>query len=248
MSDIRMLGAADERGISDDELTALYEVRDRTKPWLRANFISSVDGAATHDGLSGGLGTPADRRVFDVLRRLADVIVVGAGTVRAEGYGGVRLDDDAVAWRTARGLPEQPVFAIVSRRLDLDPDSDVFTKAARRPIVLSCEAAPDAQRAALSKVADVIDCGQTSVDTLQLKERLAERGLPQQHSEGGPHLFGAMIEEGSIDELCLTVSPRLEGGTARRITDGHLATSRELRLAHALAADDGTLLLRYVRA
>jgi len=252
MSEIRMLVAdprsAGSAGLGDDELAELYEVSDRAAPWLRANFVSSADGAATHDGLSGGLGTSADRRVFDVLRRLADVIVVGAGTVRAEGYGGMRLGDEAVAWRAARGLPEQPAFAIVSRRLDLDPGGGVFARAARRPLVLTCESAPAAQREALSSVADVIDCGRASVDTRLLKERLAERGLPQQHSEGGPHLFGTMIEEGAIDELCLTISPRLEGGTARRIADGHLMTPRELRLAHALAAADGTLLLRYVRA
>src|SRR5690554_8188229 len=90
--------------LSDDELLKLYSVADRGQPWLRANFISSVDGAATHDGLSAGLGSPADRRVFDLLRRLADVIVVGAGTVRAEGYEGLRLDDEAVGWRVGNGL------------------------------------------------------------------------------------------------------------------------------------------------
>lgn len=234
--------------LEDEGLAAVYAVPDRTVPWLRANFISSVDGAATHEGLSGGLGTPADRRVFDVLRWLADVIIVGAGTVRAEGYGAIRLGDDAVQWRRDAGLPDQPVFAIVSNTLRLDPASDVFAAAVRRPLVLTSASAPADLRAALSEVADVIVCGEKAVDTRMLRTVLAERGLPQMHSEGGPHLFGTMIAEGTIDELCLTVSPRLEGGMARRIVDGGEAVPRDLRLAHALAADDGTLLLRYVRA
>jgi len=246
MSDIRKFepGSA----LDDDALAALYEVADRARPWLRLNFISSIDGAASHDGLSGGLGTPADRRVFDVLRRLADVIVVGAGTVRAEGYGGMRLDDAAQVWRTAHGLDPQPEFAIVSRSLDLDPASDVFANAPHRPIVLTAASAPANRREELSQVADVIDCGDADVDTRMLRDVLAARGLTQQHCEGGPHLCGTMIEEGTVDELCLTVSPRLEGGTARRITDGHLATATPMRLAHALESDDGTLLLRYTRA
>lgn len=245
MTDIRKLEPGGALG--DDALAQLYEVADRAQPWLRLNFIASIDGAATRDGLSGGLGTPADRRVFDVLRRLADVIVVGAGTVRAEGYGGMRLADDAVSWRTRNGLSPQPRLAIVSRGLDLDPESDVFAHAPHRPIVLTAASAPDNRRAALSGVAEVIDCGDADVDTGKLRDVLAERGLVQVHCEGGPHLFGTMIEEGTVDELCLTVSPVLEGGTARRITDGHLATATPMRLAHALESDDGTLLLRYVR-
>lgn len=246
-SEIRMLRPYASLG--NDELTAVYAVPDRSVPWLRVNFIASIDGAATHDGLSGGLGTPADRQVFDVLRWLADVIIVGAGTVRAEGYAGQLLNDDAAAWRVENGLSEQPEFAIVSQSLNLDPANDVFTKATRRPIVLTSAAAPRERREALSAVAEVIDCGEASVDTVVMKQMLAERGLPQQHSEGGPSLFGAMIAEGSLDELCLTVSPLLEGGgTARRIVEGHPSQARPMRLAHALAADDGTLLLRYTRA
>ncbi|AWB88434.1 pyrimidine reductase family protein [Homoserinimonas hongtaonis] len=234
--------------LDDDGLAAVYAVHDRAVPWLRVNFITSIDGAATHDGLSGGLGTSADRRVFDVLRWLADVIVVGAGTVRTEGYGAISLGDDAVRWRREAGLPDQPVFAIVSNTLRLDPASDIFTKAPRRPLILTSAAAPADLRSALAEVADVIDCGEKAVDTRMLRTLLAERGLPQMHSEGGPHLFGAMIADGSVDELCITVSPRLEGGMARRIVDGGAVAPRGMHLAHTLAADDGTLLLRYVRA
>ena len=233
---------------TDDVLAALYSVADRSVLWMRANFVASIDGAATHNGLSAGLGSPADRRVFDLLRRLADVIVVGAGTVRAEGYGPMRLDDAQVAWRVQHGLAPHPVFAIVSSSLELDPASTVFTNAPSTPLVFTGSRAPGDRRVALAEVAEVIDCGEFRVDTRLMRRALAERGLMQLHSEGGPQLLGTMIEEGTIDELCLTLSARLEGGTASRITDGGGAVPTDMRLAHALAAADGTLLLRYLRA
>ena len=119
--------------LSDDSLSSLYARADRSKPWLRVNFVSSVDGAATIDGVSGGLGGDADRRVFDLLRELCDVVIVGAGTVRGEGYGPMVLPPRSVDRRASEGLPPHPVFAIVSNRLDLDPSSRIFTEAPVRP-------------------------------------------------------------------------------------------------------------------
>ncbi|MET1043615.1 MAG: pyrimidine reductase family protein [Microbacteriaceae bacterium] len=242
--EVRLLGAMPAE---DDEITDWYAVPRRNR-WLRVNFISSLDGAATHNGRSAGLGTPADKRVFGLLRRLADVILVGAGTVRAEGYGGRLLDDAGRAWREERGLPPHPVVAVVSARLDLDPGSPLFSDAPVRPLVITTRQAPAARRAALAEVSDVLDSGGTAVDTRLMRELLAERGLRQVHCEGGPHLLGTLIEEGTVDELCLTLSPRLEGGTARRITDGGRVAPTGMTLAHVLTGDDGTLLLRYVRA
>lgn len=232
---------------TDDQLAEWYAVADRGAPWLRANFVASLDGAATHEGLSAGLGSAADQRVFHILRWLADVIVVGAGTVRREGYGGPLLNAAALDWRRSHGFAPHPRLAIVSTRLNLDPGSSVFADAPVRPLVMTCSAAPHGRRTALAEVADVIDCGETRVDTGVMRSRLVELGLPQMHSEGGPHLLGSMIEDGSLDELCLTLASRLEGGTARRITDGHLAAPTDMSLAHALLGDDGTLLLRYTR-
>lgn len=243
-AEIRLLGEGTD-ALGDEQLTKLYAVPDRRMPWVRANFVSSLDGASTHNGLSGDLGTEADRRVFELLRRLADVILVGAGTVRAEGYHGLRLSDESVGWRTQHGLPPQPVFAVASARLDLDPA--VFAGNPVRPLIVTCARAPEERRSALAEVADVIECGEASVDTRAMRDALAARGLPQIHSEGGPHLFGTMIAEDTIDELCLTLSARLEGGVARRIADGHAINATGMSLAHALAATDGTLLLRYKR-
>lgn len=229
------------------EILARYLVADRAATHLRVNFISSLDGAATHDGVSGGLGDDADRMVFDTLRMLADVILVGAGTVRAEGYGGIRLAADAVAWRLAHGLPEHPPVAIVSSRLDLDAAHPVFTQAATRPLVVTHAGSPVDRRAALGEVADVLVCGEDEVDHAALVRALAERGYPQVLCEGGPGLFGSLLGADQVDELCLTLAPLLESGPARRIASAAAATPRRMRLAHAIPAGD-TLLLRYLRA
>lgn len=233
--------------VDDDELAAWYSVEDRSTPWVRVNFVSSLDGSATRNGLSAGLSGAADHRVFDVLRRLCDVVVVGAGTVRAEDYGPMRLDAPQTAWRVAKGLRAQPAFAIVSGRLDLDPASTIFTAAPVRPLVITTDNAPDDRRQALAAVADVISCGSGMVDPILMMAALTERGLLQVHCEGGPRLFGTMITAGVVDELCLTLSPVLEAGVGPRISGGiSPAAEASLTLAQVLESD-GSLLLRYTR-
>lgn len=217
-------------------------------PWLRMNFVASVDGAVTVDGLSGGLGSDADRRVFDLLRVPCDIVVVAAGTVRTEGYGPLRVDGHHSRLRTDAGYAEQPRFGIVSRSLDLDPDDRIFTEAPVRPLVLTTRAADRDRIVALSRVADVIACGDESVDGEELRTALAATGLPRIHSEGGPALFGAFIASGSVDDVCLTVSPLLASGDAGRIAQGPPPSAPVgLALAHVARAADDTLLLRYTR-
>lgn len=234
---------ADE--LSDEQLVAAYPFPSG-EPWLRMNFISSLDGAATRDGRSGGLGDSADRRVFDLLRRPAHAVLVAAGTVRDEGYGAMRLDADAVAWRMAHGLAPQPVFVLASRRLDLDPASTVFTEAPVRPIVYTVADAPASRREALAAVADVVDAGEHEVDLAFLKTDLAARGHSHVHSEGGPSFFGSTLVSDVVDELCLTLSPTLEAGEARRISHAAEAAPTGMRLAAILRAGD-ELFLRYTR-
>ncbi|NQX27497.1 pyrimidine reductase family protein [Microbacteriaceae bacterium VKM Ac-2854] len=233
--------------LDDRALLSLFERPVRKRPWLRVNFVASVDGAATLDGLSGALGGPADKRLFDLLRRPADVVLVAAGTVRAEGYGPMVLDAESVAWREAAGLAPQPVFALVSGSLNLDPRSRVFTEAPVRPIVLTRESAPTDRRAALSEVAEVISCGVEAFDPKAAVAALVERALPQIHCEGGPSLFGALLASDVVDELCLTVAPTLASGGALRIAHADASVDRPQYLAHVLSAED-TLLLRYLRA
>jgi riboflavin-specific deaminase-like protein len=232
--------------LDDEPLTACYAVADRSRQSVRLNFVSSIDGAATAGGLSAGLSSPADKRVFDILRRLCDVVLVGAGTVRAEGYGSMRLDQAAVQWRRANGLADHPVFAIVSGTLGLDPRSAVFTEAPVRATVVTVGASPREKREAFSRVADVVVCGQERLDAKLMLAEFARRGLRQVLCEGGPTLFGALLEADCVDELCLTISPRLEAGKAPRIAAGALPEARRMRLHHALVSGS-TLLLRYLR-
>lgn len=227
--------------LGDDALVATLREAD---PVLRVNFISSVDGAVTRDGLSGGLGDDADHRYFELLRRAADVVLVGAGTVRTEGYGPMRVSDASVAWRVAHGLAPHPVFAIVSGRLDLDAASPIFTEAPVRPIVVT-RAGHDVS--AFAEVADVVAVGESTVDLGAAVAALHARGLTRILCEGGPALFGALLAADRVDELCLTVAPTLEAGDAGRIARGALPAPRGLRLAHVLRSGS-TLLLRYARS
>src|SRR4051812_8900836 len=127
--------------LTREELIERYPLPDRGVPRVRVNFITSLDGAATVGGVSGGVNNTDDKLVFDTLRLLCDVILVGAGTVRIEGYGGIRLDDDAAAWRVEHGLRPQPTVAVVSARLELPTTHPVFLDPATRPIVVTSAAA-----------------------------------------------------------------------------------------------------------
>lgn len=237
---------------SDDDLVDLYSVASNPAlaaggHWLRVNMIASVDGAGAVGGRSGGLGAAADRRVFDLLRRLADVIVVGAGTVRDEGYSSMRLDDAARNWRVAHGFAPHPVFAIVSRSLDLDPESAVFTDAPVRPILLVSADVPERHRELFASRADVIVSGDSAVDASQMIGALVDRSLRRIHCEGGPSLLGDLIAAHCVDELCLSISPILVAGRAPRISGSRgQEVFEQLTLGHVLESD-GMLLTRYVR-
>jgi riboflavin biosynthesis pyrimidine reductase len=224
--------------LTDDDLTD-----GLAAPGVRVNFVSSIDGAATRDGRSGGLSGPADKRLFELLRRVSDVVMVGAGTVRDEGYGPMRVSDASAAWRGSHGRPPHPVFAIVTGRLDLDPASPIFTTAPVRPIVLTTERATGADR--FAEVADVVIAGSAQVDPATAVAALRERELTRILCEGGPSLFGSLLAADAVDELCVTISPSLEAGDARRISDGD-APPRDMRLASVLRSGE-TLLLRYGR-
>ncbi|WP_104089586.1 pyrimidine reductase family protein [Arthrobacter sp. GMC3] len=243
---------------SDEDLLGWYGSglpTDPGAPWVSFNFVSSIDGAAALDGRSGKLGNADDQRVFQLLRRHADVILVGAATVRAEGYGGHLLSVEAQQWRTNRGLTAHPPLAIVSGTLNLDPAHEVFTQAPVRPLVLTLESAPSVRREALSAVADVVLVGQESLNVEVLIQELAARDLLRIHSEGGPTLLGTFQAADRVDELCLTVSPLLVGGAGPRIAgapsvagqeDTHPTPAHTMSLAHILTADS-MLFLRYFR-
>lgn len=232
--------------LSDDDLLALY-LPDRARPSVRVNFVASTDGAVSVAGYSAGLSGAADKQVFGLLRMVCDAVMVGAGTLRHEGYGAMRLDQRRRAWRRGAGLAEYPPLVLVSSRLELDPASEMFTDAPTRPIVVTHAGSPIDRRRELERVADVLVHGDAEVDLPAALAELAARGLTQVLCEGGPHLLGSLTAADAVDELCLTVSPLLGGPGAGRITAGPPTAGRDLRLAHVLTADDN-LLLRYVRA
>jgi riboflavin biosynthesis pyrimidine reductase len=201
----------------------------------------------TLDGRSGTLGGATDRALMQVLRTMADVVVLGAGTVRAEGYGGMRLDADGVLWRRAHGLPDHPALAVVSGALDLAPNDAVFAEAVRRPVVLTTDAAAAERGARFASVADVIACGSGAVDLTAARAVLADLGWTQVLCEGGPRLFGGLLDAALVDEVCLTVAPRFVGGDAGRIVRGAAETDRLFALAGILHDDDGFVYLHYRR-
>lgn len=243
---MRRRSAGDQ--LTEEELIAAYAVDDRAVPHLRVNMVTSLDGAVTLGGLSGGLSSKDDQDLLGRLRMLADVVLVGAGTLRAEGYNGLRLGESRRAWRLAQGLPENPVLAVVSARLDLDPANLALADAPVRPIVITRAGAPAERRAALAAVADVLVCGQDEVDLAAAVAALTSRGLCQVVSEGGPQLLGALTAADLVDELCLSVSPLLAGAGAGRITAGVPAVqAHRLVPKHVLSSDDGFLFLRYCR-
>ncbi|MGW0181318.1 pyrimidine reductase family protein [Nocardia sp. NPDC003345] len=239
-----------------DALAALYAYPAEPEAgWLRVNFVSTIDGAATGSGgVTEALGSPADKQVFHLLRDLADVVLVGAGTVRAENYGGAQTDPGrrrALSERGIGGHPEgtPPPIAIVTATAALDPGHRVLTTARTPTLVLTTAAAPAERREALAAAgAEVIEVGESVIDPRTVPEVLAGRGLRRVLCEGGPQLFGSLAGAGLVDELCLTTAPLLTGGTARRISVSHEEFAWRMTPAHVLFDTDGTVLTRWVRS
>ena len=222
------------------DLAAVYG----SPPCVRLNMISSADGAATVGSKSGGLGGPADKAVFAALRGLCDVVLVAAGTVRAEGYGPARIPADVREARRARGQAPVPPIAVVSRSGDLDYSSRFFAEAEVPPIVITGEAAR-AKVQANAGAAQVLVAGDDGVDLSRALSELSSLGLRSVLAEGGPSLNGQLLAASLVDELCLTLAPRLVGGDARRIvTGGETLDGGPWSLVSVLE-DGGYLFLRY---
>jgi riboflavin biosynthesis pyrimidine reductase len=211
--------------LSDDDLAAAYA--PPSAPWLRVNFVSTVDGAAQgSDGVSSSINNDADKRVFDTLRRRADCLVVGAGTLRAEEY----------------DVPRLPLV-VVSRSADLPP---TLRDAPRGRILMATVASSEGLAAAREELGEdnVLVLGEDEIDLALLKSTLAERGWEEQLCEGGPSLFADLLAAGVVDELCWTVVPRLTGGDAVRMATG---AEVDVALRPALLLEqDGTLLGRWL--
>lgn len=226
------------------DLEAIYAypaALDRS--WVQVNFVASADGAVEVGTTSAGLSHAADREVFLLGRDLCDVVLVGAGTARAEDYRGVRVSAKRLERRRRLGLADVPPIAVVTRTADLDPHSPLFTDTIVAPIVVTTTGADTAHLDG----AEVLRAGDDDVDLALALDLLAARGLRRVDCEGGPRLFAELIAADLVDQLCLTVAPLLVAGGAGRIAAGPaLAAPRALALASILV-EDGFTFLRYRR-
>lgn len=219
-------GGDADREWSLAELAAAYAYPEHgpggREPWLRANMVSTLDGAAQHDGRSQPISGATDMRIFGTLRGLADVVLVGAETVRQEGYRPARAREDFAALREAAGQGPAPAIAVVSASLELDFTLPLFTSPLVPTLLLTgAAAAPDRIATAEKAGAQVVIAGDgMGVDPARAVRALGERGLHRLLTEGGPRLLGQLVAAGVLDELCLTVSPMLTAGDAQRIAGG----------------------------
>lgn len=243
-------GAGRDADLDHARLADLYAYPGApAAPFVRMNFVSSADGAVSAGGVSAGLHAPGDAKVFGLLRELADVILAGAGTVRDEGYRGARTSPELRARRRDRGQSEVPPIAVVTSCADLDPGSALFTDTTVPPLILTTtEAAARARQRLGSAGAEVVAASAddpAAVDTDTMLAALADRGLVRVLCEGGPGLFGTLLDADRVDELCLSLAPQLAGpGAARIIAGVPSGTVAELRLAAVIDQGSG-LLLRY---
>ena len=234
--------------VDDDALSEVYPWPDTTeRPYVRAMMVGTLDGAAAgDDGLSGSVSGSADRAVFVAVRRFADAILVGGGTMKAEGYGPLRArPEDADVRRTAGQAPA-PVLCVVSGSLDLPLEPGGFTDSDVTPVVFTTESADPARVADVRERAEVVQLPGERVDAAMVLDQLHARGLGRVVCEGGPALLGQVTDAGLLDEADITVSPMLVG-TERTPDTPMLGDPRRFRLEHVLTADD-FLMLRYTKA
>jgi len=235
--------------IEDLDMIAAYAPPMKLDPesgFVRCNMISSYDGAVALDGRSGTLGGPADRRVFQTLRSWADVILVGAGTVRAEGYGPARLNDSLQVLRRERGQRPLPQIAIVTRSGNLDWGSPLFTDEQSFPLIVTTRRFETKEVPPHAHVDDVIQTGHDRVDLQAAFRQLRRMGRGWILLEGGPALNRDVLDAGLLDELCLTLSPCLAGGSGPRLFGAMtIEPPVDLRVVHVLE-EDGYLFYRLV--
>lgn len=238
------LDRAGERIPAEDAERTLSALYAHPRPpagadaWVRANMVASLDGAATGaDRRSGTINGDADLRVFRVLRAAADVVLIGAGTARAEGYGALTVPAGLAATRAAGGLSADLELAVVSATGTLPA---LLLDADRPPLVVTVADRPDLDALRARIGADrVVVAGAGRVDLAVAVAALAARGLVRVLTEGGPHLLGELLGAGLVDELCLTWTPLLVGGPAPRVVEhpGWLVPAVAARPAHLLHAD-----------
>ncbi len=230
-----------------DEVSAEEFYRD-PPDGVRVNMVASLDGAAAFGGRVRPLSDQVDHQLLRAMRAYADVVLVGAGTVRAETYGPVQLTEEQARYRLERwgtrhttadrrrhtnGQPSAG-FAIVRRSCQAD----------RRHHPTS-RRSPGGQHSGES--ADIVIAGDDRVEMPTLIAALRDRGFGRILCEGGPTLLHDLVTHDLVDEMCLTLAPRLAGPQTLSASSGPTVQApRTLSLERALINDD-FLYLRYGR-
>jgi riboflavin-specific deaminase-like protein len=232
--------------------TSVEEQLDSYRPWehprderpfLAMNFAATVDGRASIGGVSGPIGSATDTAMLAGLRTRFDAVMIGAGTMRAERYGRIVSDPAKRAGREDLGLAGDPLMVLVSARLDLPWDAGLFTEGAGTVLVLTSadlEPPETATEVEVIRYEDMVDL----VEAMRLLRQ--DRGVRSLLCEGGPRLHAELQAGGLVDDLFLTIAPKLSGGAAPRIIEGELDEVEPLELAWLLE-DEGELFARYSR-
>ena len=235
----------DPAPVTVDEQLAAYRPSEHPhddRPFLAMNFVATVDGRATIEGVSGPIGSDTDTKMLSGLRTRFDALMIGAGTMRAERYGRLAKKRETRERRERLGLPPEPLMVIVSGRLDLPWDAPLFTEGGPVLVFTASEAEPPEVSSSLQVVRH-----EGFVDIVAaLRHLRREQGVRALLCEGGPGLHGELEGGGLVDELFLTIAPKLGGGDAPRILEGDMPAVAELELAWLLE-DEGELFARYRR-
>lgn len=236
--------------VDDVDIEACYLADRREpvggRPWLAVNMATTADGATAVEGRSRGIGGPADRAAFHALRSAADVILVGAGTARAENYGPVTVPDGHLAARRAAGRDAPARLAVVSASGSLDPGSRLFSGDGPPPLVYTVSATPRSVLEPLEAVAEVVIAGAETVDPAAVVADLARRSVRCVVCEGGPHLNADLIAADVIDEWCWTIGPSLVGGDSNRASVGQWSPEKRWFRLDRLITDGRDLVTRYL--
>ena len=232
--------------LDDASLADVYAAQPREGVWVRANFATSLDGAITGpDGKSGSVNSAADHVVFELLRGISDVVVVGAGTLRSEGYTALSVAHRWRATRSALGLDDGLPLVCVSNSGAVPPR---LHDAPRGTVLMATHTGSPGLPRAREVLGDeqVLVCGEDEVDDARLVATLADRGWGRVLTEGGPHLAGSMVAAGVLDEVCLSLTPVVVGGDGPRMTS--TAATVTGYVPRVLVEEDGTVMGRWFRA
>jgi riboflavin-specific deaminase-like protein len=233
----------ERKATSPEELASelrLHELAPADRPYLGLNMVSSLDGKATLDWRTKGLSTEVDRRLFHHLRTQADAVMVGAGTVRAERYGRMTKNDELRDKRVAEGRTPEALAVVVSGRLDLPADLPLLNEPEQSVLIAT---------GAEHSLADAhagIEYARVGDDLPRLMAELHERGVRSVLCEGGPTLNSFLFAAGIVDELFLTMNPKVVGGAAALtiVAGRELVDPAELDLV-SVAEAEGELYTRW---